>query len=185
MERAAGAIPPTVTVTMFIESIYGATRQEMLTQPGLFMRFIDDELLPFVTAKYSVTADPGRTLIGGQSLGGLAATYVGLTRPERFGLVLTQSGSFWRDRTKDEEVDSAEVMAGLANGTKSALKFFQEAGLLEGNLLGKNRELHEILTTQGYDVTYREYEGGHDYAWWRGGFADGLIALLGPAEDSV
>ena len=37
-----------------------------------------------------------------------------------------------------------------------------------------------VLEGQGYDVTYREYQGGHDYACWRGGLADGLIAMLRP-----
>ena len=40
--------------------------------------------------------------------------------------------------------------------------------------------MHSVLDVQGYDLTYREYEGGHDSACWRGGLADGLITMLRP-----
>ena len=40
--------------------------------------------------------------------------------------------------------------------------------------------MRSVLEVQGYDLTYREYQGGHDYACWRGGLADGLIAMLRP-----
>ena len=34
---------------------------------------------------------------------------------------------------------------------------------------------------KGYDTIYREFAGGHDYAWWRGLFADALQLVL-PAQ---
>ncbi|MFF9641914.1 hypothetical protein [Kitasatospora aureofaciens] len=34
-------------------------------------------------------------------------------------------------------------------------------------------------TARGYDVDYREFNGGHNYARWRGGLADGPAHLLG------
>ncbi len=39
--------------------------------------------------------DAGRTVVAGQSFGGLSALYAGLNWPTRFGCVLSQSGSFW------------------------------------------------------------------------------------------
>ena len=35
------------------------------------------------------------------------------------------------------------------------------------------------LRAKGYAVTYREYEGGHDYVNWRSELPQGLIALFG------
>ena len=34
-------------------------------------------------------------------------------------------------------------------------------------LLEDNRRLQPILRENGYDVTYREFSGGHNYTCWR------------------
>ncbi len=44
-------------------------------------------------APFSDRAD--HAVVAGQSFGGLSALYVGLHWPERFGCVLSQSGSYW------------------------------------------------------------------------------------------
>lgn len=46
------------------------------------------------------------------------------------------------------------------------------------SLMDINRELRDILMVKGYSLTYCEFDGGHDYFYWRGSLADGLITLL-------
>ena len=53
-----------------------------------------------------------------------------------------------------------------------------EMVLDETNLMG-NRHLRDVLLARGYDVTYREVGGGHDYVHWRAMLADRLLTLLG------
>jgi enterochelin esterase-like enzyme len=69
-------------------------------------RFFADEVIPFVSARYRVTDEAAHTGIGGSSLGGAAALYLALRRPDLFGLALLQSptlllgnGQFLRDTT--------------------------------------------------------------------------------------
>jgi enterochelin esterase family protein len=173
---AARAIPPTVAV--LVDSIQGATRVESLTRPETFMSFLLDELMPYVAARTAITQDPLQTVLVGQSLGGLAATYAGLHAPHRFGRILTQSGAFWWPGGSSGELDGSALIAAYETSPRRPVRFFQETGLLERELLSSNRRLHETLRGRGYDVVSREYSGGHDYACWRGGLADGLIALL-------
>jgi len=68
--------------------------------------FFADELMPHVSARYRVSDAAAHTGIGGTSLGGAAALYVALNRPDLFGLALLQSlslplgnGQLFRDTT--------------------------------------------------------------------------------------
>jgi enterochelin esterase family protein len=33
--------------------------------------------------------------------------------------------------------------------------------------------MRNVLRAKGYDLTYSEYAGGHEFICWRGSFADG------------
>ena len=60
------------------------------------------------------------------------------------------------------------------------MRFFQEAGSNEREVLDQNRRLRDLLRERGYEVGYREFQGGHDYACWRGSLADALTTVTGP-----
>jgi len=60
-----------------------------------FVRWIVEWLLPRVRHRLGVDADPRRTVIGGSSMGGLAALYAHLEHPEVFGGCLAMSPSIW------------------------------------------------------------------------------------------
>jgi len=54
-------------------------------------KFVVDEVMPYIVQRYRTMSDPATTGIGGTSLGAMAALYVLLQRPDRFGLGLLQS----------------------------------------------------------------------------------------------
>ncbi|MGE6598794.1 DnaJ family domain-containing protein [Bacillus proteolyticus] len=64
------------------------------------------------------------------------------------------------------------------NSNTSQPHFYIAAGELENKpLLTANRSLYKALKEKEYQITYEEFQGGHDSVWWREKLFDGLIAL--------
>ena len=107
-------------------------------------------------------------LVAGVSLGGLVALGAAVAHPGLVGGAIAHSASLWVD-------DLAAVLDGADLGRT---RVYQEVGTQEWILLEPNRDLARRLVAAGADARFVEYNGGHDYACWRGGVADGLRALL-------
>jgi enterochelin esterase-like enzyme len=169
---AEGAIPPVVAVLP--DSIDQPTRRRELELHEPFVSFLTDELVPWARERLSFADDPSLTLVAGSSLGGLTAAFCGLRRPDVFGLVLSQSGAFIRGGPAE-----------FAAAAKLPLRFHLDIGSYETmpyernpSLYHANLHMRDVLVAKGYDVSFLEYPGGHDYFWWRETIADGLVALL-------
>ena len=54
-----------------------------------------EELLPVLVDRLPITDDPSRSVVVGQSLGGLAALWLAHRHPGRFGCAVAQSSSLW------------------------------------------------------------------------------------------
>ncbi len=160
-------------------------RNVELTCNDAFVEELVTGLLPCVRDELRLPEDPSRTVVGGWSYGGLAAAFAGLRHPEVFGNVLSQSGSFWWAPEGAEEPEW--LTSELARAPRGNVRFHLNVGLLESgpsprnspSQLVANRHLRDVLRARGYDVSYRELNGGHDYIGWPGGLAAGLISLLG------
>jgi len=173
--RATGRIPALTTV--MIDSVDPARRAHELACSESFVRFLTDELMPWIARHGAPPADPARTVLAGQSLGGLTSLYAAARAPHLFGNVLSQSGSFWWPGG-DPIGDSAQWLTRtLARTPRLPLAVDLEIGLLEWQLLEPTRHLRSVLQAKGYPLTYREFYGGHDQVCWRGGIADGLTNL--------
>lgn len=174
--HAEGAVPPTAAV--LVDTM--GRRMEDLSCSGDFVDWLADVLLPWAATAYDVTAPPERTLIAGQSAGGLTAAYAAHRRPDRFGRALSQSGSFWwPDENAPDGAGPEWLTRQYARTPHRPVRLHLEVGAQEWMLLAENRRLRNVLRARGYDVTYEEFNGGHDYACWRGGLAAGLAKLLG------
>lgn len=46
------------------------------------------------------------------------------------------------------------------------------------SMLEVNRLFRDVLIKKGYQITYHEFQGGHDYDCWQKTFAIGLMALF-------
>jgi enterochelin esterase family protein len=157
---AAGEIPATAAVLP--DSPDTESRFRDLGQSRAFLDWAVDRLLPW--AGFSAPAE--RTVVAGSSMGGIASTYFARERSDVFGNALVQSGGF--------PGMPVVVPPGLP------VRWYLDVGLLEDKLLTGTRALRDDLRAKGYDVTYREFPGGHDFFWWGETLADGLVALLRP-----
>jgi enterochelin esterase-like enzyme len=189
---AAGLTPPLVAVM-----VENPDRWRELSCSSAYADFLAQEIVPWARANYHATDRPEQTIIGGASLGGLQAAFVGLKHSEVFGNVLSQSGSFqWKP---EGEKEPEWLTRQFAASPRLPLRFSLEAGLLEGTQwwrslvptsgngpavvdpthLAANINLRDTLQSKGYAVHYTEFNGNHGMLNWRGTLASHLIALVG------
>jgi len=137
--------------------------------PGDLERLLDwiaGALLPRVRATYGVGAGPAATLVGGSSLGGLAALYAHFHRPEVFGGALAMSPSLW--------FAGRRLLGWLGERTTPwTSRIYLDCGAREarGAMLSLARILAEQLRQRGYGrdrLRFREDpHGAHDERAWR------------------
>ncbi|RKN43817.1 alpha/beta hydrolase-fold protein [Streptomyces hoynatensis] len=199
---AEGRIPPLAVLAP--SAVDTATRFRELGEPQRYLPQLTEGLLPFAARTLGVPAGPERTLVAGQSLGGLAALYAALTLPGRFGHVLAQSSSLWwappdepgqeppgpsgragapgaagRGGTPgaDEAEGASWMSAQWAAVPPRGTRLRLQVGRYEGPMVAQARRLRDVLRQGGYEAELTVYTGGHDYAWWSAGLARGLADL--------
>ncbi|WP_080682583.1 alpha/beta hydrolase-fold protein [Sorangium cellulosum] len=162
-----------------------------------FAAMLAEELLPMLRERYNVSADPDRVILAGNSYTGLAAAHAALERPAAFGAVMSTSGTHgWGYANhpaaqlvlgKDDEPEWLTRQYAMA--PRKAIRFWIDVGQLEtGTFIdwmpgvdqrAANRHLRTVLQAKGYQVTYYESPGGHEFATFRHSVARGLQAMLG------
>jgi enterochelin esterase family protein len=126
-----------------------------------YAKFLINELLPEVSKKYNLTADPDGRAIGGASSGGICAFTVAWERPDAFRKVLSHIGSFTNIR-------GGHVYPALIRKTeKKPLRVFLQDGSsdldnLHGNWPLANQEMAAALKFMGYDYRFEFGTEGHN-----------------------
>ncbi len=183
---AAKKIRPVVAVL-----VGNVSRDRELSPNPEFAAFVEHELIPWVRANYRVMSDPRRVIIGGASLGGLAAAYVAMRSPATFGNVISLSGAFWwAPGARPGDPSNAAIEPGwltteYLRSQTLPLRFWMAAGTFEtdptgsgGAILETTRHLRDVLLAKGYPVQYVQFPGGHDALSWRGLLPEALMALI-------
>lgn len=171
-------LPPAVYV--LIDAIDTTHRAHELPCNADFWLAVQQELLPQVKAIAPFSDRADRTVVAGQSFGGLSALYAGLHWPERFGCVLSQSGSYWWPHRGGHQ--EGMLLEQLKTGEVSAegLRIVLEAGVREPMIMQANQALYAQLHPLKESIFWRQVDGGHDALCWRGGLMQGLIDLWQP-----
>lgn len=184
----AHAIPPQIAV--MIDDSSFAARLDDLANRAWFVDWIGNEVIPWVRARWPVSHDPRRAIITGSSAGGLAATYIALSRPDLFGNVFAQSGAFWRGAEASNDPPWEWLVARARAWPRRAVRFRLEVGdteihgALNGrapSILAAHRTLRDVLRAKGYSLTYAEIPGGvHGPETWAARLPAGIASLAAP-----
>ncbi len=168
------------TVALLIDS---PDRGELTCVPE-FANYIAQQVIPWARSTFSVTQDAAHTVITGSSYGGLCAAYIGLRHPTVVGSIYSQTGWFrWHP---ENETEHEWLTRQFISSSKLPLRFYMDVGILENarmldngpSQLVANRHMRDVLRAKGYDVTYCEYSGGHDYSSAQNPIFDALPLLL-------
>jgi enterochelin esterase-like enzyme len=172
---AEGGIDPCLVV--FIANVKGRRSIELPCN-NTFTQFLAREFMPWVQKEYSIRPAPERVVLIGSSYSALAASYACMEHPELFGNAVMLSGGFW---WKPKDAAEAEWLTSQIRTRKAMqTRYYLAAGIMEisGDIIGGTRRFTNALKERGYNVTYAEYNGWHDYLCWQGVIPEALKVLL-------
>jgi enterochelin esterase-like enzyme len=136
---------------------------------------VEHSVLPFAAKKLNlidITKNRGAYGVLGASFSGLMSVYTGLRMPEIFGKVIAQSSVFEAEGRDFVAVDL--IRAKMSR----EIKIWMDIGHFDW-LLEDNRRMQPLLQKNGYNVTYHEFAGGHNYTSWRDELPRALEVMFG------
>lgn len=129
-------------------------------QGPAYVRFLVEELKPFVDAEYRTI--PDRSSVGGSSLGGLISIYAGSVRPDVFEGVLAASPSVWWDDESilDEIRQSARLPARIWIDVGD-----EEGARMVSGAQSLAREIESLADGVEVHLEVAAGAGHHELAW--------------------
>ena len=172
-----------------------------------WFKFISGELPALCRRFFPILSDKREdTYIGGNSMGGYGALKCALRAPQTFSKVISLSGAldaadtainntvpatrrYWEDvfgPAEDVSGSENDLFAAATALTDPALRprIYMWCGT-EDFLYGQNTRMRDHLRALGYDLTYEESPGDHQWQYWDKKIAGALDWLLpGEGEDA-
>lgn len=159
-EIAAGNIEPVLVV--FVDSRnpdnlqQNRRNQQFFCNPR-YVEFFTEELLPTIDSDYSTSGVRDDRVILGLSFGGRNSACFGLMAYDSFAGIAMQSPA------NSEMVD--ELRMEYMAQPRLPLQIFLSVGTVNDNTQA-GQQFMETLRFQGYDLTYREVDEGHNWDNW-------------------
>ncbi|MCE7928315.1 MAG: alpha/beta hydrolase [Dehalococcoidia bacterium] len=141
-----------------------------------FLRFVTEELMPFINTNYPADADDCG--LAGGSLGGLFTLYAMLASPGTFRRFLAGSPAIIRSRDLLLSLEEK-----LAEGrTDFPVRLFMGVGSLEPEFMQSDMKvMADRLASRGYarfQLTTRVFDGESHFSVWPGAFSRGLRTIF-------
>lgn len=135
-----------------------------------YLKFLTDELVPFVEKNYSVSTEASERLIMGASMGGLISTYVSYARPDVFKNSAAQSPAYAQANYK--------VIEMVAEGGYKDINVYIDTGILNDTKI-VSRIVKALLNESKIKLNYAEYPEGHNWTNWQARLDDILKYFFG------
>lgn len=146
-------------------------------------RFLSEDLLSAVAAKFPLLDDRNARGLVGASFGGVAALHAASRYPRTYGQLLLQSGSFaFSDLGHHKKGPVFDPVVRFINEYRNdpfalAEKIYMSCGMYE-SLIYENRSLVPLLQDQGMQIFYEEARDAHNWENWRDRLRQGLTWLF-------
>jgi enterochelin esterase-like enzyme len=148
-----------------------------------YARFLIEEILPEVYAKYNVRRDGYSHAIQGQSSGGIAAFVAGWHRPDQFSRIASQHGTFTAVAFRNKETEAGHLIpTWVRREQRKNLRVWVSDGSEDyenewGSWPLQNIQLANSLKFRGYDFRFLLGHGNHHAAIWAAKLPEALIWL--------
>jgi enterochelin esterase family protein len=160
--------------------------QEYDAMDDTYARFVVEEMLPAVSARYRLTSDPEQRAIGGTSSGAICAFTVAWHRPDAFRKVISMIGSFTSIAYRPPEVKDPFVAGGdlyprlIRKSPIRPLKVFLQDGSNDlnnehGNWFLANQQMLSALEWANAEADRKKTPGPRyavEHVWGDGAHSD-------------
>ncbi len=146
-------------------------------------RFLSEDLLSAVAAKFPLLDDRNARGLVGASFGAVAALHAASRYPRTYGQLLLQSGSFaFSDLGHHKKGPIFDPVVRFVNEYRNhpfalAEKIYMSCGMYE-SLIYENRSLVPLLQDQGMQIFFEEARDAHNWENWRDRLRQGLTWLF-------
>jgi enterochelin esterase-like enzyme len=168
---AAKKMPPMIIVMPSGHPVpFGGPQAE---NDSTFDRYLTEEVIPAVDAKYRTQPGATNRAIMGLSMGGRHALKTGLSHLDLFSWV----GGYSPAGIPDFDTRFKALLDDAA-GTNAKLKLLWLGCGRQDSLFGAAERLNASLTKSGIRHTWAPVEGAHDYLYWRRCFEETATQLF-------
>lgn len=132
-----------------------------------YLRFLADELLPYLEENYSISSDPSERILMGDSQAATVSLLALIRYPEKFQQAILHSPQVTEQVLNIVKDIPANIDYHIYHAIGKSEDAVQTKDGQIQNFLLANRQLHAVLEEQSIDYDYYELEGNHTWKTWK------------------
>lgn len=178
-----GSIRPAI-IAMPSDGLWGDGSGYLTHREKDFAQWIVSDVPNAIIENIPSAGPNSECCIGGLSMGGYGAMLLGIRFPHKFKAISAHSALTKFEHLADfveEPLTSYDLKASDNNIIDSIKSQDKDVPPLRfdcganDDLIEANRTLHQQLTQLGFEHTYEEFQGGHEWPYWQKHVADSLL----------